>query len=54
MWIKKLKDGTLIVPLRAGAEDTIGDGVITVKPGEPEYEKYLKQYEGEQKRLKAQ
>lgn len=54
MWIKKLKDGTLIVPMRAEAKGTIGDGIIEVKPNDPEYKKYLKQYEDEQRRLKEE
>lgn len=54
MWIKKLKDGTLIVPLRAETKGAIGDGVIEVKPGSPEYQNYLKQYEDEQRRLNEQ
>lgn len=51
MWIKKLPDGTLEVPLVANSDDTIGDGLIIVKKTDPNYQKYLAIYQDEQERI---
>jgi hypothetical protein len=54
MRIQKKEDGTLLVPLRAEAPDgTIGDATIEIKKDHRDYQKYLKMYEDEQKRLNA-
>lgn len=53
MRIQKKEDGTLLVPMRAEASDgTIGDGVVEIKKDHKDYQKYLKMYEDEQRRLK--
>lgn len=50
MFIHKLEDGGLLVPVRAEAEGgkIVGDAVVTVEPGDPEYAEVLAAYEREQ------
>lgn len=48
MNIRKLDDGTLLVPKRIESESTIGDGMQEIKPHDPEYDNYLRQYNKEQ------
>jgi hypothetical protein len=39
----KLPDGGLMVPARAESEDgVIGDGMVRVSPGDPDYERWLR------------
>jgi len=52
MEIKKLSNGTLLVPRRIEEDGTIGDIVLEIHPSDPEYEKYLEQYKEEQKNLR--
>ncbi len=52
MPIKKLKNGSLVVPKRIESENgIIGDTVEIIKQDSVEYEKFLKDYEKEQKDL---
>lgn len=51
MRIEKLADGTLLVPIRAESEATVGDALLEVRPGDPNYETYLSNYEDEVARL---
>lgn len=45
---KRLESGNLLVPLRAEAEDgLVGDGMVEVAPGDPEYERWAP-YVGEE------
>lgn len=48
MKIKKLKDGTLLVPKRIEENGVIGDTMIKIKKTHEEYNKYLEQYKKEQ------
>ena len=52
MEIKKLSNGTLLVPRRIEEDGTIGDIVLEIHPSDPEYKKYLEQYKEEQKNLR--
>ncbi len=49
-WIKRKRDGTLVVPLVAvGNDDLIGDGVIEVKRDASDYKRYFRMYQDDQK-----
>lgn len=37
----RLLNGNLLVPMRAVSSDVVGDGMIEVAPGSPEYETWL-------------
>ncbi len=37
----KLDNGNLLVPMRAETDGIIGDGMVEVAPGSPEYEKWI-------------
>ncbi len=52
MEIKKLSDGTLLVPHRIEEDGFIGDTILEIHPSDPEYQKYLEQYKEEQENLK--
>ena len=45
--IQMLEDETLLVPQRYedAEENTLWDGIVEIKKDDPDYEKYLKQYE---------
>lgn len=49
MKIKKLENGSLLIPQRMIEGSTVGDVMVEVKPADVNYEKYLEQYEREQK-----
>ncbi len=44
---KKLKDGTLLIPLRAETSGVVGDCTVEIRTDHPEYEKWLKKVEAE-------
>lgn len=46
--IKKLKNGSLLVPKRIEGDGFIGDAFVEIKPDSNEYQKFLKEYEREQ------
>lgn len=48
MRITKLKNGNLLVPMRAETNGVIGDGVVEIKPGERFYKEYLSLWKEEQ------
>jgi hypothetical protein len=55
---KRLKNGNLLVPMRAESSDgTIGDAMIEIKPEDPSYDKWAKYMRSQQleqlKSLKA-
>jgi len=50
LWILRKPDGTLIVPLPATSANLKGDGVVEIKKGHEDYNKFLKVYQDEQGR----
>ena len=48
MKIKRLDDGTLIVPKRVEGGGVLGDSIIEIKPNHTDYQKHLEQYQREQ------
>ena len=36
-----LPNGNLLVPMRAEGEGVIGDGLVEISPGHPDYERWL-------------
>lgn len=49
MKIKKLDDGTLLVPKRIEENGVIGDTMMEIKITNGDYNKYLEQYKRDQK-----
>lgn len=40
----RLKNGNLMVPRRAEAEGVVGDAMVEVGPGDPDYESWTRWY----------
>jgi hypothetical protein len=49
MNIRKLENGTLLVPKRVEVEGVVGDAMLEIQTDHPDYARYFKEYEREQK-----